>query len=326
MNATANASATASETDRDPPIDAGIVAALERARSLGATPRDLADIGAARAQVEREQAWWRERQEALSEVSEAEIDLGNRRARVRLYRPHGATAGAVLYLHGGGWSLGSIDTHDNVARGLAAGSAATVVSLDYALAPEAPFPQPYHESLAAARALRSAEGRRLGVEAAALGLAGDSAGANLAVAVAMALRDGGEPAQALGLFYGAYDTRLDSGSYRRFGDGRYGLSHKEMAQFFDYYLPAPAQREDPFAAPLRGDLAALPPAYLLACGLDVLRDDSLLLAAALTQAGVPYRLDHQPGAVHGFLRFGPAVPLSARCLAAAGAFMREALA
>lgn len=317
---------TSSPPDRDPPVDLGIIAALDKARTLGAAPRDLADLDTARAQIEREQGWWREEQTDLAEVRDEMLDLGARQAKVRLYRAHGATDGPmVLYLHGGGWSVGSIDTHDNVARGLAAGTMATVVSLDYALAPEAPFPQAYHETVAAARALRGAEGRRLGLAPGALGLAGDSAGANLAIAAAMALRDSGEDVEGLALFYGAFDTRLDSGSYRRFGDGRYGLSHHEMAQFLDYYLPSAAQREDPCAAPLRGDLAGLPPAYLLACGLDVLRDDSLLLAAALTTAGVAYRLDLRPGAVHGFLRFGPAVPLATESLTDAGSFLRRAL-
>lgn len=310
----------------DPPIDPGIAAAQARAKELGAVQRDLGAPVEAREQLRREQGWWREQQIGVAEVREDTLDLGGRAAPIRIYRPQQAAEGqAILYLHGGGWTLGGPDTHDNVTRGIAAAAGCAVVSLDYALAPEAPFPQAYEETVAAARALRGAEGERLGIDARALGLAGDSAGANLSLAAAMALRDAGTPAQALGLFYGSYDTRLDSGSYRRFGDGRYGLSHREMAQFLDYYLPDPAQRDLPAAAPLRGELHALPPAYILALGLDVLRDDSLLLAAALANAGVAYRLDMLPGATHGFLRFGPAVPLATQALAAAGAYMRAAL-
>jgi acetyl esterase len=308
----------------DPPIDPGIARALARAKELGAKPRDLDDIPGARVQMRREQGWWREQQVALAEVRDDVLPVGGRDAAIRIYRPRQDLIGPViLYLHGGGWCLGDIETHDNTARGVAAGADAVVVSLDYALAPEARFPRGYEDTLAAAEALRGQAGARLGLDARVLMLAGDSAGANLALAAAMALRDAGAPAQGLGLFYGAYETRFDTASYRRFGSGRYGLSQPEMARFFDYYFSTPADRHDWRACPLRGELAGLPPAYLLACGLDVLRDDTLALAAALAQAGVRYRLDLLPGAVHGFLRFGPAVPLAHEALNAAGGYLRS---
>lgn len=307
----------------DPPIDPGIAQALARAASLGAKPRDLGDIPGARAQMRREQSWWRENPPELAEVRDDVLSVCGREAAVRLYRPQRMTAGPViLYLHGGGWCIGDRDTHDNVARGLAAAADAIVVSLDYALAPEAPFPRGCDETIAAANALRADAGQRLGIDATVLMLAGDSAGANLALAAAVALRDAATPVQGLGLFYGAFDTSFDTESYRRFGSGRYGLSQPEMARFFDYYFTRSDERLDPRAAPLHGDLAGLPPAYLLACGLDVLQDDTLALAAALGRAGVRCRLEVLPGAVHGFLRFGAAVPLSAQAIRDAGAFLR----
>ena len=307
----------------DPPLDPGIAQAGARAASLGAKPRDLRDIPGAREQMRLEQSWWRERQTALAEVRDDTLAVGGRDARIRIYRPRAEAAGPlVLYLHGGGWCIGDIDTHDNAARGVAAAADAVVVSLDYALAPEAPFPQAHEETLAAVAALRGEAGQRLGLDARVLMLAGDSAGANLALAAAMALRDAGTPVQGLALFYGAFDTRLDTGSYRRFGDGRYGLSQFEMARFFDYYLAGSDHSNDCRAAPLCGNLAGLPPAYLLACGLDVLRDDTLALAAALARAGVRHRLDLLPGATHGFLRYGPEVPLTQEAFDAAGSFLR----
>lgn len=309
----------------DPVLDPGIAAALARAAALGAKRRDLTDIPGARAQLAVEQSWWTQNLPALAERRDDVLDLGQRRAAVRLYRPRPDLAGPViLYLHGGGWCLGDLDSHLNVSTGLALAADAVVVALDYALAPEHPFPAGYDETLATVAALRGPEGARLGVDARALILAGDSAGATLALAAALALRDAGTPAQALGLFYGAFDTALDTDSYRRFGDGRYGLSRAEMAQFYDYYVPKAALRRDPRVAPQHAALAGLPPAYLLACGLDVLRDDSLKLAAALAQAGVAFRLDALPGATHGFLRFGDAVPLAARALKDAGAYLRAA--
>ncbi|HEX2217140.1 MAG TPA: alpha/beta hydrolase fold domain-containing protein [Xanthobacteraceae bacterium] len=312
--------------NRDPAIDPGIAAAIARAAALGARKRDLTDIPGARAQLRREQTWWAENPPAVAELRDDALQLGERAAAIRLYRPRpDVRSPVILFLHGGGWCLGDLDTHANVARGLAIAADAVVVALDYALAPEAPFPQCFDETVAAARALRGEAGERLGIDATKLALAGDSAGANLSLAAAVALRDAGTPADALGLFYGSFDTGLDTASFRRFGDGRFGLSRAEMAQFFDYYIPPTARRDDPRITPLHADLRGLPPAYVLACGLDVLRDDSVRLAGALAEAGVRFRLDLLPGATHGFLRYGNAVPLATRALDAAGAFLRQAL-
>jgi acetyl esterase len=312
---------------KDPDLDPGIAAALARAAALGASRRDLTDIPGSRIQLTREQSWWTENLPALAEMRDDSLTLLGRRAAIRLYRPRPQVRSPViLYVHGGGWCLGDLDSHLNVSTGLALTTDAVVVALDYALAPEHPFPRGYDETLAAVAALRGPAGERLGLDASTLILAGDSAGANLALATAVALRDAGTPSQALGLFYGAYDTDLETESYRRFGDGRYGLSRQEMAQFYDYYVPQAALRRDPRVSPQHAPLAGLPPAYLIACGLDVLRDDTLRLAASLAQAGVPFRLDALPGATHGFLRFGDAVPLADRALKDAGAYLRSVTA
>ena len=311
---------------REPPLDPGIDAAYERARALGAKPRDLGDIPGAREQLRREQSWWRDQVPPLAELRDDTLKLGKRDAAIRIYRPKAESRSPVIvYLHGGGWCLGDLDSHINVAAGLALNADAIVIGLAYAKAPEAPFPKPLDEAVAAVRALRGAEGRRLGVDASRVGLAGDSAGANLALAAAISLRDAGTPVQALGLFYGVFDFDLDKASYRQFGDGRFGLSRREMAQFLDYYAPAPTRRDDPRLAPYHADLRDLPPSYLLACGRDVLRDDSLRLAAKLAEAGSAFRLEMLPGATHGFLRFGSAVPLASSALRDAGTYLRGVL-
>lgn len=310
----------------DPELDPGIAAAIQRAVTLGAQRRDLGDIVAARQHVRREQSWWTENPPPLAERRDDTLELLGRTIPIRLYRPRAeVTSPVILYLHGGGWSLGDLDTHLNVANGLALAADAVVVALDYSCAPESPFPRALDESIAAVQALRGEAGRRLHIDAGKIVLAGDSAGANLSVAAALALRDAGSPVDALSLFYGAYDTATDTPSYTRFGDGRYGLARAEMLQFYDYYIPRAARRDDPRIAPLHADLAGLPPAYLLACGLDVLLDDSLRFATALGHAGVRYRLDVLPGAAHGFLRFGDAVPLARRTLEEASGFLRSVM-
>lgn len=306
----------------DPPMEPSIAACIAEAIRRGAQRRDLSNIPGAREQMRREQAWWADNQPAPAEIRDETIDIGARKLPIRLYRPSSDTRGPViLYLHGGGWCIGDTDTHDNIARNLSLESGFVVVSLDYSCAPEAPFPAAFDEVSLAANALRGSEGERLGIDAAKLVLGGDSAGANLALAGALALRNAGTPAQALALFYGAFDTSLETDSYHRFGDGRYGLARAEMAQFYVYYAPD-TKRDDWRLAPLHADLADAPPCYLLACGLDVLRDDSLKLAAALTEAGVRFRLDLVPGATHGFLRFGAAAEASRNVLAEAGRYVR----
>lgn len=312
------------KTPVDPTLDPSIAACIAEAVRRGAVRRDLTNIPDAREQMRREQAWWSEGQPQPAEIINDTLDVGGRALRIRLYRPAADVTGpTLLYLHGGGWCIGDLDTHDNCARSLAMSSNFVVVSLDYSCAPEAPFPAAFDEVSAAARALRGAEGQRLNVDATRLAIAGDSAGANLALAGALALRDAGTPAQALGLFYGAFDTSLETSSYRGFGDGRYGLSRGEMAQFYAYY--APGATDDLRVAPLRADLAGAPPCYMIACGLDVLRDDSLKLAAALTTAGVRFRLDHVPGATHGFLRFGNAADASRNALSEAGRYLASVI-
>jgi len=202
--------------------------------------------------------------------------------------PHGT----IVFLHGGGWVVGSIATHEHVGRMLANASGARVVLVDYRLAPEHPFPAAVDDAEAALDWARDTYGEPLVV-------AGDSAGGNLAAVLARRHR---EAIALQALVYPVLDARLDSDTYAAFGDGRYGLSHAGMTWYRDLY--APTDLDDPDVSPLRaGDLAGLPPALFLLASHDVLRAEGEAYAEALTAAAVPTHLTIYDGTVHGFLRW-----------------------
>lgn len=219
--------------------------------------------------------------------------------RVRVYEPVDATPGLppVVYLHGGGWVLCDIEDFDPLCRALAAGAGATVVSVGYRLAPEHPFPAPLDDAW---EAVRWAAGSVSGTGE--LVLMGDSAGGNLAAVCARRARDAGGPAVvAQVLAYPMLDHRLDRPSHVAHADVA-ALTTADVGWYWDRYLPDPAARDDPDAAPLLApDLAGLPPAYLLLASDDPLVDEGLAYAEALRAAGVDATAVGQPGTTHGFL-------------------------
>jgi acetyl esterase len=228
----------------------------------------------------------------------------------RLYAPPGAASSAlVVFFHGGGFVFGSLDSHyDVTCRALCAGAGCHVLSVDYRLAPEHPFPAAV---LDADLALdwAAAEAAALGADPRRIVLAGGSAGGNLAAVAALRARDRGGP-RACGqlLFYPVTDAPGPTPSYRDFAEGFY-LTRADMDWFWRQYVPDPARGTDPAAAPLRApDLAGLPPALVATAGHDPLRDEAEAYAARLRQAGVPVLLQRYPGMIHGFLAF----PLAAR--------------
>jgi acetyl esterase len=204
---------------------------------------------------------------------------------VRSYEPDGAS-GTLVYLHGGGWVLGNLDSVDAVCRALAHEARTRVVSVDYRLAPEHPFPAGLEDARAVTRAL------------AADVIAGDSAGGNLAAVVAAELR---ERLKLQLLIYPVTDAGVNTPSYAQF-DGRYGLTAASMQRFWRLYLDG-AEGLQPAASPLRADLEGLPPAYVLTASHDVLRDEGEAYAHALRDAGVPVTLRRVEGTMHGFWRW-----------------------
>jgi acetyl esterase len=309
-------------------IDPHMAEILRLVAELDLPPFETLSAVEARAVAEERNRFWNEGNPSVAEVREVELPGPGGALRLRLYVPAGAGASGpgTLYIHGGGWVICSLDTHDGVCRRLANASGLRIASLDYRLAPEHPFPAPLDDCLAAARWLKT-HGAMLGIDPQRIALAGDSAGANLALATMLALRDAGDPLpRAAALIYGAYQYEFAGGSYDAFGGGEYILSAPTMRWFRDHYLPDPAQRRNPLAAPLLADLGGLPPLYVSAAELDPLRDDSEALACKLARAGVDFDYRLWRGVTHACIMFSRMLPEADRQIAEIGAFLRWRLA
>jgi acetyl esterase/lipase len=218
---------------------------------------------------------------------------------VRCYAPagHGDPQPGLLYIHGGGFVVGSIEAEDSRARELAALAGAVVVSVEYRLAPEHPFPAGLHDCYAALTDLAK-NAAELGVDPAHIGIAGASAGAGLAAATALMARDQGGPElcmQYLGI--PELDDRLETASMRAYTDTPV-WNRPNAVLSWQYYLGG--QQPGPYAAPARADdLSGLPPAYVDVCEFDPLRDEGISYAQRLVQAGVHTELHLYPGTFHG---------------------------
>ena len=247
------------------------------------------------------------------------VDAGGREMSARLYLPmEEPIASLILYIHGGGWTFGSIDTHDGTMRNLAKAAQLPVLGIDYRLAPEHPFPAPLDDVLTAI-AFIEAGGLGSPISAQDMIIAGDSAGANLALAALLARRDRSLPQLASGaLFYGCYAPDFTTVSHAEFGGGAYLLSSVNMRWYWTNFLGQEGADTTSLAAPVRCDLSGLPPLYLSAAGLDPLRDDTLQLAEKLAASGIFFRCDHVPGVVHGCLRMTRELD-AARAMIEAGA-------
>ena len=281
----------------------------------------------ARAEAEFRNRFWNEGSPAVARVEERLLPGPRRPLRLRVYTPKGAaTPGpGLLYVHGGGWVICSLDTHDGVCRRIANAAGQRVLSLDYGLAPEEPFPAGLEDVVAAHEWLRS-EGADLGVDPERLAVGGDSAGANLALAACLGLRNRGRPLpRAAVLIYGVYSADDDSPSHRAYGGGEWFLSTATMRWFWDHYVPDPERRRDPLAAPLYADLSGLPPLYVSAAALDPLLDDTERLVERLRAAGADVEPHVWPGVTHACIMMSRLLPAADRQIAEVGDFLRRRL-
>ncbi|MEW5742866.1 MAG: alpha/beta hydrolase [Myxococcota bacterium] len=242
---------------------------------------------------------------------------------VRRYRPVDSTEAlpGVVYFHGGGWVQGDLETHDGVCRALCLASGASVVAVDYRLAPEHPYPAAHEDARAVVRALQR-NGGAFGLDGARLAVAGDSAGGNLAAAVALSLK--GLRAQVL--VYPVLDCVDESASYATFATGHF-LTREDMRFFIRSYLPREEDRHGLDASPLRhpGALAGAPPAFVLTAEADVLRDEGQAYTRALEAAGVEVESDAGRGMLHGFFNL-QALGEARRTMRRAGEWLRRKLA
>ncbi|MFO0559585.1 MAG: alpha/beta hydrolase [Polyangiales bacterium] len=228
----------------------------------------------------------------------------------RAYRPYGLDreSPALVYFHGGGFVIGSIASHDPVCRMLAATAGCQVISVEYRLAPEHPFPAANNDAIAAFRAvIRRAN--ELSIDPSKVAVGGDSAGGYLSAQVAIATaRDERRPALQL-LFYPAADFTMSQPSIRALGEGLF-LEERTMRWFLDHFVPSSVDRASPEVSPLRQPVEALrglPPAHVQTAGFDPLRDEGLAYANKLREAGVEVEHKHYPTLVHGYLNIAGVV-------------------
>jgi acetyl esterase len=249
--------------------------------------------------------------------------------RARFYWPKGVGGAipAVLYFHGGGHVIGSLDSHDGTARNLCQGAGALIVSLDYRMGPEHRFPAAVEDSWTALQWLH-ANAAALGADPARLAVAGDSAGANLAAVVALMARDKGGPALRLQLLvYPVGDYNLTGESYQRYATGYGPLTRDAMVWFQRYYLNSVADADDWRASPLRAKShAGVAPAFIVLAECDVLLDDGRRYAEALRRAGVPVQAKEYPGMIHAFFGMAPSVDVAVEAQADASAALKRAFA
>lgn len=250
--------------------------------------------------------------------------------RIRIYTPHQPAPGerlpVLVYFHGGGFVIGSLDSYDALCRAIANRAQCIVVSVDYRLAPEHRFPAAVDDCCAALDwvdlAAESFDGdpQRIAV-------GGDSAGGNLAAVTALAARDaGGPPLVFQLLIYPVAGGAPDTASHHDFAEG-YLLTRRNILWFYDCYLNDPAEQQDPRFAPLRaGDLSGLPPALLIVAGFDPLRDEDLAYGERLQAAGVEVEMANYTGMVHGFMSLSDMVDAGKAAIDQAAAALRRAFA
>ncbi len=253
----------------------------------------------------------------------------DRKIHLRIYDP-GVTSKpspALVFVHGGGWNVGTVDDFDSSIRRLANSSGLVIAAMDYRLAPENPFPAGLDDVLATVKWIKE-NGESIGIDPNRIALGGDSAGANLALASAIALRDEGQgdALRALYLLYGLYTPDKNTESMQLFGNGEYGITKTQFQWVMNLTFQRPEDWSNPLAFPLLDNLTGnLPPMYIGAMGLDPLRDDSILLAEKLRLAGQEHYLSIWPGVAHGALSLISVTPEIQQYVDAMSTYLRGVL-
>lgn len=268
----------------------------------------------------------------MARTFERRLAVGDGAVRIRVYDPSGAPRQpALIYLHGGGWTIFSLDTHDRLMREHAARAGVTVVGVDYALSPEARFPSALTQVVTTVRHLTgaaSAEDAELAIDPGRVAIGGDSAGANLAIAAALEWRAAGAapPLRGLLLNYGVFARASSPEAVQRSGGPGNMLTADEMESFWKNYLRDERDAEDPRVCPILADLRHLPPTRLVVAECDLLAEQSVALHRRLVVANVAARLAIYRGASHSFLEAVSIAPLADRALAESAEWLREMLA
>ena len=278
---------------------------LLRMQQLSGTQLAKADVAASRAELALSRHLVSGKPIEPVGTSEISIPAPHGTIPATLYTPEGlaSPSGLLVFYHGGGWVIGNRESHDNTARFLADRAGVRVLSVEYRLAPEAPFPAAPDDALAAFDYAYAKAGE-LGADPDRIAVGGDSAGGNLAAVVAQEATHRGGPAPAFQLlFYPAVDASVRRRSRELFGNGFF-LTDENMTWFLDHYAPEGIDRTDPRMSPLlTEDLTGLPPAYISTAGFDPLRDEGETYAERLAEAGVPVALSRHADLIHGYVNF-----------------------
>ena len=307
------------------PLDPGAQRVLDLIREVGRPPLHTLSPVEARSASSASRTVLQPDPQEVAEVANLTCPGPAGPIALRRYRGFGAAAGplpCLLYLHGGGWVIGDLESHDQLCRALANYTQAMVIAVDYRLAPEAIFPAAVDDAAAALRFV-VAEAASLGIDPARIAVGGDSAGGNLAAVLALMGRDGTLPAPGFQLLlYPATDMAGNTPAYQRFLEG-YPLTTATMRWFIDHYIPDHAQRIDWRASPLRAaSLAGTPPAFVMTCGHDPLVDEGIAYARRLDQEGVSVTHLHVADQMHAYLTMGRFIPASDLTLRQAAAALR----
>lgn len=314
---------------RAPELDPELAAVVDELETLGLPPWHTLSVAAAR-QLE-DDVFSGPAEPPVAAVRDLAFAGPHGDVPVRVYQPEQATdpdtgpTRLLVYLHGGGWTLGTLDSIDGPCRELATRTDAVVVSVDYRLAPEHPFPVAVEEAASAVEWAATAA-PDLGADPDRIGVAGTSAGGTLAVAAGLHAREFGGPALAgQFLLYPIAGHDFETEAYEENADGPL-LTRADMQWFYEQYLRSPVDAHNPFAVPLAAtDLGGLPPATVVTAGFDPLRDDGIALADRLEAAGTPTIHRHYPAMAHGFCSLTDRVTVADEAMAAVAADVRERL-
>jgi acetyl esterase len=281
-----------------------------------------------RAAYNKERRFWNEGGPVMAGTVDSHFTSRHGDVAIRLHYParHRAAGPALVYIHGGGFILGNLDTHDRIMRILAAESGAVVIGIDYSLSPEAKFPVALEQCADLLVHLRG-NADQFDINPDTLAIAGDSGGAMLALATYLYLRDNGgaDYIAALLLYYGLFGLR-DSASRRLLGGSWDGLTEADIAYYMDCYLADARDASSPYVDCLSADLSDVPPCYVAAAQYDPLADDSAALAAILARHKIRYHHDVFPGVIHAFLHHSLMLDAAHEALLHGAIFHQQTLA
>jgi acetyl esterase len=302
------------EVELDPEIRRFV---SEVSASYASYPRlEKVDYPRARAIAEEVRAPWRSGGPRMRSITEHQVPVAGDSIRIRVYDPGlDGDRPALIYLHGGGWTIFSLDTHDRVMREYASRGSFAVIGVDYPLSPEAKFPRALNQITDLVLWLIRI-GPSIGIDGRRLAIGGDSAGGNLTVSACLKLRDAGFARAVSGMLvnYGGFDIECSKESEERFGGPGFMLTRDEVTMFWGNYLSGPEDAANPLACPLHADLRELPPAFFAIPECDILSEQSYKMLERLKQSGVEAEWQIYAGATHSFLEAVSISAIAARAL------------